>query len=304
MTSVAAVSGQREMRLPPSVLQSSIALMRMPPEPVTKPRFDAADLYGKGGPSAQDIKQDSLGDCYFVATLGALAKQRPDLIQNAISYDAASGNFSVKLYDGGKERTITVTQADLAYNIARNGGSTVDNTEKDGPVWPAVMETAYAKMLDSNPADGLKQGFDILGAGGKARNALEVLTGSKGSDFVYSQGFFQSESSAIDALGKQVETALANGRPLTLSTDPENRSFIDMIRGKDGPQDGLVDNHVYVVESIKKVGDDYEVTLRNPWGTNQGVGEGKDSTSATITVSLTDLVRTGGLEYFNAGAIR
>ena len=64
-------------------------------------------------------------------------------------------------------------------------------------------------------------------------------------------------------------------------------------------QDGLVDNHVYVVHSMVKNGLDWNVTLRNPWGTNTGVGEGKDTASATMTVSLKLLVDTGGLESFD-----
>ena len=271
---------------------------------VLPPRHDAADLYGKGGPTARDIKQDALGDCYFVATLGALANQRPDVIRNAISYDASTGNYQVKLNQDGKDVTVTVTQKDLAYNLQRQGGSTVDNSGKDGPIWPAVIETAYAKTLDTNHADGLKQGFDILGGGGKARDALEVLTGSDGTDYAYSKGFFESQGSAVDRLGKQAEAALANGRPLTLSTDPESRSLWEMVTGGQGTQDRLVDNHVYVVEKVEKVDGEYTVTLRNPWGTNQGVGEGKDSASASITVKLSDLVETGGLEYFNAGSAK
>ena len=269
----------------------------------TPPRFDAADLYGKGGPTAADIRQDALGDCYFVATLGALANQRPDLIRNAISYDAKTGDFTVKLHDGGKEKSIVVTQADLAYNVSRQGGSTIDNTGKDGPAWPAVIETAFAKMKDSNPADGLKQGFDRIGGGGWAPDALETITGSRGTEFGYSKGFFESEDAAIGKLGKQIDAALGNGRPLTLSTDPERRSLWQMAFGGE-KQDGLVDDHVYVVEGARKTADgDYVLTLRNPWGTNAGV-EGGSVTGPTIDVSLKTLVETGGLESLNAGSAR
>lgn len=266
------------------------------------PRFDAGDLYGKGGPTARDIKQDDLGDCFFVATLGAMANQNPQAIRDAISYDARTGNFSVRLYEGGRERTVTVTQADLAYNVQRNGGSSIDNTGRDCPAWPAVMETGFAKLHDSNHANGLQQGFDVISGGGKARDALATLTGDNGTDITYSKGIFESQNAAIDRLGKQIDAALGNGRPLTLSTDPERRSLWEMAFGGE-KQDGLVDNHVYVVEGVRKAGDDYMVTLRNPWGTNSGV-EGGNVRGATIEVSLKTLVDTGGLEYLNAGAAR
>ncbi len=305
MTFISNISSNREVGLRPSFLvdsQSAPASTRA----AAAPRYTGGDLYGRGGPTASDIKQDQLGDCYFVATLGAMANKTPGAIRDAISYNPRTGNFSVKLYSNGKAETITVTQADLRYNIARQGGSRVDNTGGRGPIWPAVLETAYAKKLDTNHRDGLKQGFDTLGAGGKARNAMEVLTGSRGTDIVYSKGRYESDQNALDRLGKQAQAALANGRLLTLSTDPEKdtRSFFDRLTGQPIKQDGLVDNHVYVVESVTKVGNDYQVTLRNPWGTNNGVGEGRDSASALITVNLSTLVKTGGLEYFNAGSAR
>jgi hypothetical protein len=156
-------------------------------------------------------------------------------------------------------------------------------------------------MLKQRPA-----GSQHDGGADFRRNALAVITGSKGTDIVYSEGIFESQSSAVGKLGKKVEAALANGRPVTLSTDPEKdtRSLLGKLLGDAIPQDGLADNHVYVVESITKVGNDYQVTLRNPWGNNLGVKEGKDTASATITVSLTNLVETGGLEYFNVGSAR
>ena len=285
------------------VSQALNAQIRPAPVHSAPPRFDAGDLYGKGGPTGADIRQDALGDCYFVATLGALANARPDTIRNAIKYDAGTGNFQVTLHNGGKSSTVTVTQADLAYNISRQGGSTVDNTGKDTPAWPAVMETAFAKLKDTNPGNGLKEGFDKIGGGGWAPDALETITGSRGTELHYSQGFFESQDSAIGKLGKQIDAALGNGRPLTLSTDPEKRSLWEAITGGEGKQDGLVDNHVYMVEGIRKNGDDYTLTLRNPWGTNAGVEGGKVN-GATIEVSLKTLVETGGLESLNAGSAK
>src|SRR5687767_6207754 len=70
-----------------------------PARPQQTPRFEGNDLYGPGGnPRAADIDQDSIGDCYFVATIGALAEKQPDRIKNAIDYDPATGNYTVKLH--------------------------------------------------------------------------------------------------------------------------------------------------------------------------------------------------------------
>ena len=275
--------------------------------PSPPPRFDAADLYDVSGrPREADIDQDSIGDCYYVATLGAVAERTPTRIQDAIKYDSATGTFSVKMYSnewswsppGFKQVTIPVTQQDLVDNLTRRGGSTVDNkTGVDGPIWPAVMETAYAKMHDSNWSDGLAQGYTKID-GGWAKDAMRAVTGTTG-DVVTGMGMFPTKTQA-EILYMQVDNAIRDGRPVTLSTDPEKPSLYDIMNGK--AQDGLVDNHVYMVDRIYKDSNgDVMVELRNPWGRNLNVGEGKDTASASITVKLETMLELESLECFNVG---
>lgn len=273
-----------------------------PPQPSQPHRFDAADLWGKGGPTQNDIQQNNFGDCYYVATLAAVAQQQPQRIQDAISFDSRTGNFTVQLYGSdGKARSIQVTQAEVADNIRRGGGSTADNTGQDQRIWPDVMEAAYAKMLDTNHADGLNQGYQELANGGWPQDAMQAVTGDRGTEITYSNGWLESQNTALDRTANQVQTALANDRPVTLWSVPENRSMWDALTGGQGKQDGLVDNHVYSVESITKdKNGEWQVTVRNPWATNSGV-EGGTTAGATITVPLRTLVDTGGLQAFTAG---
>jgi Calpain family cysteine protease len=274
-------------------------------------RFDAGDLYdASGNPRPQDIDQDAIGDCYFVATLAALAGQQPDRIKNAISYDASTGTFTVKMYKeewgwfppgyDTKEVSIKVTQQDIQDNLTRRGGSTVDNkTGVDGPIWPAVMETAYAKMNDGNWSNGLDQGYKEID-GGWAKDAMFAVTGTEGDNYS-AIGYLDSKTSA-DILHGVVSKALSDGRAVTLSTDPESASLYEIIKTGKVPQDGLVDNHVYSVERIyKNSSGEVMVDLRNPWGSNNNVGEGMDTPNAVITVKLSTLIDTGGLDCFNVG---
>lgn len=274
------------------------------------PRFDAQDLYAGDKPRATDIQQDRIGDCYFVATMGAVADQQPDRIRDAIKFDPATGNYTVTLHkkEWGwlppgyqtKEVKIPVTQQEIEDNLKRGGGSTVDNNPgTDKPIWPAVMETAYAKMHDSDWSNGLAQGYKEID-GGKAYDAMFAITGTEG-DNIKPVGMFGGKVGA-DMMEAQISKALADGKPVTLSTDPENRSLGDILTGGKGKQDGLVDNHVYTVERVYKDSNgEVKVELRNPWGSNNNVGEGKDTPNATITVNLKDLIDTGGLEYVNVG---
>ncbi|MBP6750412.1 MAG: hypothetical protein KA144_12290 [Xanthomonadaceae bacterium] len=262
-----------------------------------KPTYTYENLYSGSGnkdqPKMSDIRQDDLGDCYFVAVAGAMAKSQPDRIKDAITYNPETGNFNVTLYKdvGGKAEKVTVevTQDDIKDNINRNGGSTLDNNGGKTPVWPAVLESAFAKMNDSDPkVAGLDEGYNKIGNGAWARDGMFALTGEKGTDISRDQANSLGESKVFD----QVSQAIKDGRPVTLSTDPESGT----------KQDGLVDNHVYMVNKVYKDKDgEMMVELRNPWGQNQNVGEGKDTNSATITVKFKDVLSTAGFEEFNIG---
>jgi len=263
------------------------------------PNFTDQNLFDAGGPSANDIKQDAFGDCYFVATLGAVARENPKMIRDAISYEPSSQEFRVRLYDlKGQVQNISVTQTELEDNIKRHGGSYVDNTGKYERTWPAVIETAYAKMFDRDPKDGLGEGYSKIISGGYPADAMMAVTGNSGTQFAYHYYLLLGTAGSVAVLGAKVSAALQAHKSVTLWSVPETRTLWQWLTGAPAAQDGLVDNHVYTVMSLAQQGTDWNVTVRNPWGTNQGVGEGKDTDSATLTVSLQSLVSTGGLEGF------
>lgn len=268
-------------------------------------KFTDKNLYGPQGPRPQDIKQDALGDCYFVATLSAIAAQNPRLIKGIITYDAHSHNFVVGLYDlNGKRRYVQVTQAEIADNITRQGGSWMDNRGTDQIAWPAVIETAYAKLYDTNPGDGLASGYVKISNGGWPKDAMLAITGKIGAEIKFQQYPTLSRAKSINLLGARVATALKRHRAITLWSVPERdgRSLAQKLAKAPIARDGLVNNHVYAVISIKQSHGNWLVELRNPWGNNLNVNEGKDSASAYISVSLDTLVNTGGLQSFRVSA--
>lgn len=269
-----------------------------PPPPPAAAKFSDQNLYGPGGPVVTDIEQDLIGDCYFVATLGSLAREAPSVIKNAIFYNSTAQQFRVRLYKGGSVCYIWVTQAELQDNVTRRGGSTVDDTGVNERIWPMVIETAFAKMYDADPTDGLGQGYRKLNEGGFASDALLAITGNSGTKLTYQYYFGLGTSGSVYLLGSRAASALQQHKGVTLSTDPEqdSRSLFQRLTGAAIPQDGLVDNHVYVVISMTKNGLDWNIKLRNPWGNNSNVGEGRDTASAELTVSLRKLVDTSGLE--------
>ncbi len=263
--------------------------------------FSDMNLFGPSGPSVNDIKQDAFGDCYFVATLGAVAQQAPMTIRSAIHYDVDKSQFRARLFDlKGQPQQIWVTQAELQDNVRRRGGSYVDNTGTYARTWPAIIETAYAKMHDTNPADGLGQGYQKIINGGYAKDAMMAITGSFGRALSYTFYPTLGQAGSVVVLGSRVNLALSQKKSVTLVAvaERDTRSLWKWLTGAPIPQDGLVDSHLYSVVSIVLKRTDWQLTLRNPWGTNMGVGEGMDNASATMTFSLLDLVKKGGLHSF------
>ena len=139
------------------------------------------DLYGPTGkPDASDIHQRLLGDCYFVAPLGALATQQPERIQNAIVYNPDTQAFTVTLYQHGhsgflglkdeaKAVQIEISQAEIAEAIAE-------------PI-NQIVETALSALENAAPelaADIVDQGIVMTGGGALLDGIDAVLSAATG----------------------------------------------------------------------------------------------------------------------------
>jgi hypothetical protein len=233
-----------------------------------------------------------------------VARQFPDYIKRTIAYDKYSQHFVVRLFDlHGKIRYIHVTQTEIADNVTRGGGSWMDNSGKDENAWPSVIETAYAKMFDTNPKDGLTEGYNKIAAGGWPKDAMMAITGFFGSELSFHPVAGLTRAQSIELLGSRVARALKQKRFVSLWTIPETSTAVQQLLaqllGIPVPQDGLVDDHVYtVLGATQDLGGEWSIVLRNPWGTNIGTGEGLETADATVTVSLQRLVNTGGLKSF------
>lgn len=262
------------------------------PSPAPAHTYTYESLYSGSGrserPRLQDVQQNSIANCEVVSAMGALAQHQPNAIKDAITYDPRSGNFGVRLYNSdGSSTRVLVSQSDIADNINRGGGSTLDgNPGRTTPVWPAVIETAIAKQNDSNHADGLAEGYRALRM--TAGSAMHAITGQNSRVIDHAE----AESIGENRLYDQLSRALASGRPVTLSTAPQERAGID---------DGLADDHGYIVQRVSKDKDgNLMLELRNPWATNTD-GERPDSTSPVVTVRYDTLDRADSLKDFTIG---
>jgi Calpain family cysteine protease len=303
-------------------------------------QYTNADLYGSDGrPHAVDIDQDRLYNCYFLAPIGALAEQQPERIRDAIRFNPETGDFTVSLYrppsvqekSQGQtnpiQESISVSQEDIRRNISKEGGGTVDNNrERSGALWPTVVEAGFAELYGRNPQGevNLNQGYRTIGAatgGGALADGTYALTGESGRSLqIYNpeappmqatgpdhvkrpepppfRAPLQGAKLGLDAVYAEVEQALLAGKPVSMAT-----------QGREVP-DGLMESHAYMVVSVSRnpENNDALVTLRNPYGTNQAVGEGNrnigpgwNTRNPEITVSFNKLEREGSFAEFNIG---
>ncbi|MBN1946048.1 MAG: hypothetical protein JW797_10250 [Bradymonadales bacterium] len=136
--------------------------------------------YGKQAPRLEDVLQGSLGDCYLLASLGAVVAARPDIIQDMITYDSGSKLFTVTFQelqdDGSFKPHVEVVDSYLPSSItskypkyAGNDGKEWD--PKDMVLWPAIIEKAYAQW---------QGGYKALEEhGGLAEEVMMALTGGE-----------------------------------------------------------------------------------------------------------------------------
>ncbi len=134
-----------------------------------------------GAPKATDVAQGYLGDCYLMAAMGAVAAANPKAIKDLFSPQTpGSPTYTVSLYVregfGGKFAKHSVTvDTNLPTRIQDVQRHTPiyalmgqDLADKKHPMWPALLEKAYAQLMG---------GYDVIGEGGPPERAMEALTG-------------------------------------------------------------------------------------------------------------------------------
>jgi len=97
-------------------------------------------------PCPDDIAQGSLGDCYFISALMAIASKNPDKIREMMHYNEKDNTVTVKLYSMTNEPVyVTVENSVPVLETTENGKvtSSVPVTNK-GARWVAIMEKAFA----------------------------------------------------------------------------------------------------------------------------------------------------------------
>jgi hypothetical protein len=189
--------------------------------------------------------QGQIGDCWFIASAGAVGAADPDWIRDHIRYNP-DGSYTVTLYDeDGDEVEMRVDASVIEHGVRDSGDRS--------PSWLSVYEKAAAAY-----AGGSYGGID---ADSIARG-LSMVTGRD----VDSDG-----DMSID----DIRAGIDDERIHVVSTEDDSDSWINPF-DTSIDDDNVVPNHAYVIDRVEDHDGDgeLEVHVVNPWGPDGGDFDG------------------------------
>jgi hypothetical protein len=207
-----------------------------------------------------DAKQGMLGDCYFIASLVAIADRNPQAVRN-LFIDNGDNTFTVRFFGGtlghqlvggsytagftsgsGTADYVTVDRRLPAYSngTLAYSGSGQSVASASTTLWIALAEKAYAQWNETRNAgrDGTNQYASI--EGGWMSNVNAQVLGYNSTNYSFSSTPKQT-----------LVNALAAGRAVTLGTVTS-------------PNAGFVGGHAYIITGYDPSSDRFSVY--NPWG--------------------------------------
>jgi len=221
---------------------------------VTYQNFSSDPLFGPAGPTATDIVQGNLGDCYYVASLSAIAQTDPNQIRQDI-VQLSDGTYLVRMDNNGQ----TVYEHIDGELPANSGGHLVYAQLGAGnSTWVALLEKAFAIFRNGDNS------YANVGTGGWMSEAYDDL--------------------GLSAMNNYFEpTATAQMQLIQQELDSHEAVTVGIITVPSGTP--LIADHAYSVAAIitDSAGDITGITLRNPWGTVGVTGYASNNGYITIT---------------------
>ena len=236
------------------------------PNPISSTGYytDNLPLFASTGPSINDVNQNGIGDCYFLAGLAGLAQDDPSFIESSIKSDG-NGIYSVRFFDNGKADWVTIND-----QVASNGAGSDNTSVKDS--WAAIEEKAY--VVFSNEYLGTADNYTAINGG--FSNGLQAVTGDAVTDYFASS----STLATWDKDAISVEADLKEGEVVMYA------SYQSTVGGNG--KTNLVADHMLTVTGFDSATGDF--ILRNPWGTTYG----DPSWNITFEASAQQLFGNGG----------
>ncbi|XP_078134281.1 calpain-8 [Sander vitreus] len=220
------------------------------------------------GVSRFDFAQGVLGNCWFLASIGALTFQN-DILGQVVPLEQKfdekyCGLFHFRFWRFGRWMDVVID--DMLPTI--NGKLIFVHSKDQNEFWPALMEKAYAKVCGS---------YTDMNAGTPAE-AMMDFTG--GVHMCINLSDPPANLWTLMCRAGLSKSLMGSGTPQ--GETPANNKL----------PNGLIQGHAYTVTGVKQVisrGKPVNlVRLWNPWGQGEWIGDWSDRSSLWETVSAKD----------------
>jgi Ca2+-binding RTX toxin-like protein len=208
--------------------------------------FGLLPLFAATGPSENDVFQGHLGDCWLLASVGAIAHASPNAVHQIIA-ELGDGTYVVRLGGNRYYRVdADLPAVDSIYPFLRYA-----KVGRDNSLWVPLVEKAYAHFrTGANTYASLDGGYEI--------DSLRGLNGTE----LHSQ--FMGLGAIFADDGRRLLHTLLNGLGSRLDAGTAVTVGFDWV----APMCPCIDHHAYTLVGVNRdaAGQVVSVTLRNPWG--------------------------------------
>jgi hypothetical protein len=227
------------------------------------------------GAAYTDIRQGSVGDCYFVASLAEAALRSPATINNMFIVNG-DGTFTVKFYNYGQAEYVTVDKF-LPTNGSGNAlyaSMGLNYANAAGELWVALAEKAY---VQANQFGWIRPGMS-----GNGKNEYSAIDG----------GYIYAALGHVTGQSTIAFTSVSNGNFQTFVNAWNAGKSIGFATKSSPAYSNVVGNHAYSVTGYNAA--NQTITLYNPWGAQYG--------SYSVTLTLTWSQIQSNFSYFDRTA--
>ena len=234
-------------------------------------------LFAKDGPSKNDIFQGSVGDCYFMSRLAALADAHPDYIKSTVA-DLSDGTYVVRFFKPNGEKTYVRVNAELW--VDNSGAPKYARLGREDCIWVPIIEKAFAVCRRN------KASYDsIVGGNGRENNDLVWKhtyikideTGVNPDDVIKWANSGEPEGQMKDTLCARVQMFLGKindqcqlGEGMGLGAPPGFSNKTPLVPSSAGLEKSTYRRgaHIYMIDHVKMdaKGNFTGIVLRNPGG--------------------------------------
>ncbi len=217
--------------------------------------FSSHPLFSDAGPSADDVGQGGVGDCYFLSVLASVARTDPWRIRQSV-VDLGDGTYAVQFQKNG---TSVYVRVDGNLPVASWGGLAYTDFGAQGSLWVALIEKAWT--------------FARSGSG-----SYKSIDG----------GWMDESYTALGSSSQSTYSAPSGAQLLTLIKGQlDAGKSVTYAAGKPAAGAPLIGSHAYTVISVglSATGAPASLVLRNPWGIDGAGNDGKDDGYVTLTAA-------------------